>query len=472
MEKKLLSIDKQESERLCQYGGVFDLVNGTEWSKNQERQLKIGALFYKHIFVPDGFFHCYGPIHTYFSNIIEKSKYTIDSDPIINLLKHGIIVPDLRYGDSLYNNWKTDDKGISKGKYLILKENDGEKVLQLIDEYSSIYTHWPSLLNPESEVRYGHILNDVFIKKPNPFQINIDFNTKDLTRNEIIKHQDFIIKFIEFLDNHYNEPSFRRGDIEQFIAKKLGITFSSYDEIIKRVNWKDPTTNALYSLGYYLLSVSSTTYEAFQASSFSTIGSLFPLHDHQFAEVGFYDYLDKFSELNCENYSENLLEGYFDIDKLKINEIIRFRLEGKTSFNENLYDEYFRVKKEIRNPGDGQKFIDVNERFIEFMKNEFIPCLLNFFPKYGSTIENSLNKTSNTLLDLSGISILLKIVFNFPIETIVIAGIPIVSVLALGAGLSRRISNTKIIKSLDQYIISKKIDNIFTTNHYSVWRKK
>ncbi|MBP0017362.1 MAG: hypothetical protein J7647_07370 [Cyanobacteria bacterium SBLK] len=128
----------EENSRLNLYGGCFDLVTGTSLSSKISEELKFAALFYERIIVPDGFFHCYGALSNYFTSYIKNRKglekeLGKEANNIAKFLKAGILVPALRKGESLYENWKSGENiGIVPGEYLILNREHGDRILGYI----------------------------------------------------------------------------------------------------------------------------------------------------------------------------------------------------------------------------------------------------------------------------------------------------------------------------------------------------
>lgn len=114
----------RENSRLNLYAGSFDLVNGKSLPRRISDYLKFAALFYERIVIPDGFLHCYGPLTSYFEKYI-SDRGSIQQLDIVRLLKAGILVPALRRGESIYENWKAGENiGITPGEYLILSRKD------------------------------------------------------------------------------------------------------------------------------------------------------------------------------------------------------------------------------------------------------------------------------------------------------------------------------------------------------------
>lgn len=154
--RQKITLDQPDSNRLNLYGGVLDLVNISGGSKQLERDLKFAALFYKHILVPDSFFHCYGPLYSHFAKLFQAGNVqAIETDTIVKFLRAGIIVPVLRIENTLFDNWQNEVEGIEKGKHLMLKEEDGANVLEKVDKYWTKFALWPESMKDSTKTKFG-----------------------------------------------------------------------------------------------------------------------------------------------------------------------------------------------------------------------------------------------------------------------------------------------------------------------------
>ena len=161
--------------------GFADLPSGYISESVIETYFKILALFYDRIIIPDGWFHCDGPLshylHTKFSSVkgdIRRPEFA--HNIIFEFLKNGIIVPGLRgqrptnreghiLGFDIYDVWKgnvknTSGETISLGVYLPSEKrmaildptSENEAILKSISENTSYFLDWTSPHIPVSSV--------------------------------------------------------------------------------------------------------------------------------------------------------------------------------------------------------------------------------------------------------------------------------------------------------------------------------
>lgn len=466
MRKEKLELSKMGPDRLCVYGGAVDLVNGSSLTNEGLRQLKFSALFFKHIVVPDGFFHCYGPLYTHFAHIMDRTKAAQEADPLVRLLRAGVLVPALRRGESLYANWdRGEDVGVVPGEYLILKREDGGPMLRLVDEYTSRFAHWPPELLPDTTIRYWTAVQRVLLSPESPYTITLRDPPSELPFTQHVEWracQALLDDFEQYIHDNEANPHFRRGDVERLVARHLGVPFESYQEAINLVDWRDPLRTPLPSLGYYLLSVSSTAYEAFQARALRTVGGLFPLHDHPFIDQGIHNALVDMSVIDESNVQQDLVFGSFDVDKLSVEDILKFRREARTSDGELLFERYCELLSTLTSPRDGQRFQDANPTYITFLCQEFVPRLISIFPHLGLIRVGT--EVAGDAATLLGIGVAKGM------ESISFAGWPLAAILTGSGVLLRR--SAPYIQSLAEYIRAKQAVWRFGRNNYALWRQR
>src|SRR5687768_13862946 len=108
---KLLPNHAQIQRNTVLYGGALDIANAAA-SNRMVSDLKFGALLYQHIVVPDGFFHCYGPLF----DVLHEPKGLL-AETVLALLQDGIIVPALRVGESLAENFRAGRDSTEENGY-------------------------------------------------------------------------------------------------------------------------------------------------------------------------------------------------------------------------------------------------------------------------------------------------------------------------------------------------------------------
>ncbi|BBL74607.1 hypothetical protein [Methylomagnum ishizawai] len=375
MDRTKISIKNEES-RLHLYGGCFDLVNGLHLPSSTIEDIKFSSLFYKHIVVPDGFFHCYGPLYSHYKNI--KENY--NSDDISKLLKAGIITPSLRTGESLYENWKNGGNiGITPGQFMIVDQADGD-IIKTIDRYVSKYMHWPEDMGNANKIEFSRLIYDALVDENSNYSLAHKQRPSNLPFYEDYqwtKCEELIDEFIGIVTDNKDNPKFRRGDIEKLISKNLGIEMKSYKELNSRAINATRLHDLNFGVAYIISNLSTTTYEAYHATQFSTVGGLFPQHEDKLIEDGLYDYLVDLKKINIEHKEKRILFGTLDVNKLSTDEIIKFRIE-----EDELFDEY--CKKVINiEYSSGVRFKDANNDFIDFLASRYIPTIIRKYPHCG-----------------------------------------------------------------------------------------
>ncbi|MBD2306339.1 hypothetical protein H6G17_12545 [Chroococcidiopsis sp. FACHB-1243] len=454
MKDKILT--NKENSRLNLYGGCFDLVNGTFLSNKISSYLKFAALFYDKIIVPDGFFHCYGSLSCYFTEYIKDPNNTRNLD-IVNLLEAGIIVPALRQGESLYDNWiNGEDIGIIPGEHLILNKDDGADVLGYIDEKTSCYMHWPNDMAKANRIEFSTLLYDFLVNEESSYSL---LNQRTLPDSSPECHVEWMQ--CEYMldelcssisDNRYN-PKFRRGNIEDIIRRHLEIEMKSYDEIKSRVSETRVDRNLKFAIGYYFLNLTTTIYEAYHANQFHTVGGLFPQHEDMLIDRGLYDNLVELTQINTEYQEKRVLFGSLDVSRLTMKQIIAFRSE-----KEELFQEYCKQVRKIEFLGV-DKFQETNSEFIEFLINQYVPEIIKKYPNCGY-IENT----------LASAEAIVKLTSDNHLVNLEIAGLSLATYIGAINLAVKFIPPIKLtVAKLDSYIQSQLLMHGFKKNNYQRW---
>src|SRR5207249_11700907 len=114
------------------------------------------ALFYKWIIVPDSFFHCYGPLFTHLALDARHHKSSLPTadecrrSPVLAFLRAGVVVPAIREGASIHENWHRGQAGVPPGEHLIVSRRDGQRTLRLVDDTAKHDVAWPDPLAPKN----------------------------------------------------------------------------------------------------------------------------------------------------------------------------------------------------------------------------------------------------------------------------------------------------------------------------------
>lgn len=456
MDRVKINNNNNES-RLYLYGGCFDLVNGLSLPNSAIEDIKFSALFYKHIVVPDGFFHCYGPLYTHFSNI---KKQCNKQDVISEFLKGGIIVPSLRTGDSLFNNWMHGGNiGINPGQFMIINEDDGKEVIRNIDDLVSKYMHWPSDMGSANKIEFSKLIYDVLVDGKSEYSLLHKKKPKNLPYDQHFQWMEserLLEEFIgEITDNREN-PKFRRGNIEGLIGRNIGLDMKSYHELKHRGLTATPWNDLKFAYAYYLANISTTVYEAYHANQFNTAGGLFPAHEDNLIAHGLYDYLVDLKDLNGDNNEKRVLFGTLDTSKLSPNEIVKFR-------EEDIFLEYCEFVKRIDNTYKNS-FAEANQEFISFLIDKYIPAIIKRYPHSGY-----IEKTIKVAGDVATI---VAFLCDNNLANIKVGGVTLATYVGATLMADRFLTDrfTPIIRDIERFIKTKYLTMKFKLGNYQAWR--
>ena len=99
-----LQVRAETQERIALYAGFLDIAIGDHPWDQIEQDLKFAALFYPYLVVPDSFVHCNGPLLSHLCNLVNSSRFQLETDALLVLLREGILVPAIREADSIQSN--------------------------------------------------------------------------------------------------------------------------------------------------------------------------------------------------------------------------------------------------------------------------------------------------------------------------------------------------------------------------------
>jgi hypothetical protein len=372
MAKIEVKLDRLVSERLHAYGGAVDICNGTADTRMLADELKFAALFYQHIIVPDGFFHCHGPI---FDGAMAKNNF---SALIRELLANGIIVPTIRNGDSIFANWNAGQHGVYPGKFMIVDRSaKASSILRSFDSVSTHFALWPPAMDDARETRYAQQLQIALTERMelrsrilDGFAPDTDMPTFEAwisARNRLFE------KVVSLCEENRQNTEFRRGLVEQTISKETGLAeMRSYDTLLRRRR-----SDLKFRAATVALNIASTIYEANHASFLRTAASLFPDHTRWVTTRAFYSRLGTPDRLAIQK--EIIKTGSFDVSRLRGADIVKFRHEAQDE-NGNLYFErYLHHLRNLHQPANGNTFIDANAEFVKFLVDEYVPAIARHF---------------------------------------------------------------------------------------------
>lgn len=354
------------------YGGVLDLINGTNLDNRTLDFIKFCALFYKHIIVPDVFFHCYGPLHSHISKIQKKEPK--QPDPITVFLENGILVPSLREGTSLLTNWD-GGTGIEKGRGMILSDADGRRPLDFVDRRASHICKWPAPMASPTTTTFGELLYKVAVDEGSPYTLaNLPMPSEQPPgyRADWLAAKQMAEDFIDLVAAQHALPVFRRFPVEELIRKHVGIQFQNYQELYNRV---DPNFPVLHPAGmaYHIVTLMGTAYQAYHSLSYDAVGGLFPRH---YDDADLYKHMLNLQEAYPGN-EEPLAWVSLKVSALTAKQIVEIRkLES--------FELYLELLAGIQAPKESQTFAEVNQEFVHHVVNVYLPAIIARYPEMGS----------------------------------------------------------------------------------------
>lgn len=347
MSKRLDLGPENPSGELLTYGGLFDICNGTTFQTVDMVRLKTAALFYDRIIVEDGYFHCYGPIHTHFSNLIRSGRDPAE-DELAQLIEAGIVVPALRTGESLHDNFAGSVRGIAPGKFLTLPNtNEARRVLRLVDD----------LVHEKQRGKYA--------VQPNSLQDQVVANFSKLV-GQSMYGSDSRISVVTYLDQDglggihnsrklellrlagdvrevANKTGFRRGAVENCIRERLGFdsTEHIYGRLVTHCESGANTPGEIH-VALYLLWVASTAYELTHAAEFGTVGGLFSSHEPHLVTTGIFDHLNDVVKYDFRGLQSNsdFMGGVLDFSRLSVRDIVELRESEVVGLDTPLFQTY------------------------------------------------------------------------------------------------------------------------------------
>lgn len=226
------------------YGGVFDIDQGRA-SKINFGEINSTLLFCDRIFVPDGFFHCYGPFSSHLIGEIDRASSRFINGNLISYLRGGFIVPVVRIGESpddVWYNGKND--GVVPGEHLVFSKEEGDYLFgALKNEVIPEYARWPKEMDPKNS-EFNHestfatylsqnlldddcgIPNDSGLDQLANLLPNIGVDAGEA--REIV---DGLSGLRYLIHENAKNKKFRRGDVEEFLRQQLGQEKFIYDRI-------------------------------------------------------------------------------------------------------------------------------------------------------------------------------------------------------------------------------------------------
>lgn len=367
-----------EDTRLLLYGGVLDLFNGTRWTPEVVRSLKHAALFYDHIIVEDGFFHCYGPLFDHFNALTKSGTYAVKNDELCQLIRAGIVVPVLRdHGESLWENLRKGARGIMPGKYLSLPlVPEVERSLGLVDQLihggADIIAWSPESLADPRRSGFNQRVIDCVCNPDCEWSLAKHLGHQD---RSVVPIGELLAceRYLDNLASLTYGAGFRRGEVETLTVEFLGLPsiHDVYETVYKRASRATPQSDLRALVGYLALCGVTTAYQVVHAQAYDCVKGLFFGHDDGIIEAGVFDALKGLQPLAPGLVTDPMpvSAGALAIDKLTISDIVRIRAEGP-------FGDWRKLLLKLRNG------TDTNGAFLEeckaFIRDTYAPSVARF----------------------------------------------------------------------------------------------
>jgi hypothetical protein len=420
-------VDLNEKNRLYLYAGNLDLIGGHDITRDSISRLKHAALFNERLIVHDGCFHCYGPLSSHLSKLISNPSIDPDNDEIVQLLKTRILVPALRRGVSVLENWDKEVDRIFKGTHLVLRGEDDEsrRVLEFASNTYRAYANNPTSMRSMQEAGWDRQLEDSVLKDgfEHSFKRFMAEQRASLfDKAAWHRTKGFVNEFVDELREKIHQPDFRRGWVEDKVGKLFGecrpdfdgtVYTSIADGIINCSRYGTPQASA----AYYLLCTITTSYQVMHAHNLQTTGGLFAQYNTSVVQDGIYERLAdvaKYQSHYLKSYTEPMLPK-LDLSALTVEQIDVIR--GSDEFAEycTRMKEWLAVES-----GDASRFDAARERVSEWLNTKYLPRIVRDIP--ASTGVAQFLEATGTWMDVAGTGAQIMGWLGTPIVTVLCFG--------------------------------------------------
>lgn len=278
--RKYVSQGKRNCDMLP---GLLDLPSASLPPIFVERLLKIWALFFERIIIPDGWLHCKGPLSEYLraeyrasqTSSVAGGPETFDGNTLLRLMREGIVVPGLRgrrpatttdkvRGFDIHRVWSgqvmdTDKKPLSLGVFFTNPEqrmaildptDENESILRAVAAATRTFVDWTSPdvpveaigLDDTSELAAwdeqfsGEVFNSILyddlsrVRDADVLEINAFLQLPDADLDRLTKFYDDLLGRVQQLKA--NSSNIRRGTLERVVAQSFGMTrLTGYEDL-------------------------------------------------------------------------------------------------------------------------------------------------------------------------------------------------------------------------------------------------
>ena len=456
MAPKLLDL-KQGNPASRIYAGALDPANGYAPGTSVENALKFHALFYEHIIVPDSFLHSLGPVTESIRRCHEQGE-PYANHAVLRLLKEGVVVPALRRGNSLVENFERHVGGITPGEHLHIKPKDKE-ILDTIESQMTTIAHWPKKMARAMDPEYTATLHSLFIDSAGRPAIFSHENVRKLNR---LKQEDdyrwrpLLDDFCASLDEQKRQRFSRRGLLEEVIVKHLQIPFTEIYNVLHPTGTTLRTMDPRIVIAAYLMDVTATVYEGYQADQFRAVGGLLNHYNRAVIDADFYAHLGRVAGCMAPLQWPVVCEKLFDTSKISLEKVIEFRGSGD-------FEQYVRLVAAWKAPQGEESIKDANPKLYAYLLNNYAKAIIAKFPDAITPdkvkgIASWVTYAAMPLLPFAvrGLGHLVTGELTTTVETISMFGVPIITSIGkiaekTAASVSRLATNSRNRRDLAQF---------------------
>lgn len=313
------------------YGGFFDITRG-EGANIDLSEVKAALLLYDKIVVPDNFFTAKGAF------VDQLLKETFSPGILTILLKQGLIVPALRKGNSLRENWLLGPSvGIDPGRYLTISKQNGDVIFDCISDYSDLHVKWPPDMAEAKNNNFGQMCFSRVIRSNEVIgdisNISSRLRSHYSSAADILdlkRAENLLRDYTSEIQDNYQSAQFRRGMIENRLARSLGWIEKGDPKFDYNRVWNEPGITGRVLRG--LVRITSTVYEFYQATELST-------------SVAFVDHRDPTTilEFKSDNAINSGYASTFSVELFPLVDFVALSFERiaalRTRFREDTFAE-------------------------------------------------------------------------------------------------------------------------------------
>jgi hypothetical protein len=282
--------------------------------------------------------------------------------------------------------------GVRPGDYASVSRHEGDRVLAFVDTEAAAFANWPSGMATANVTQFARLLDSFLLSEDiSPIRAVIERDDSQPfpgRTGESRAAKELFFKFEALVKDNLKNPKFRRADIERLVSQHLGSLlkfdraarpfdpriYNSVNELVRA----DRGRNVNLVACQYLLSTTSTLYEAYHASQYQTVGGLFSAHDADLIDAGVYgELLNLAKSTDIAAVRMPLAAGTFDVSALSVQDVIDIRKSDQ-------FHNYVRKLKRMSIPLPSQSFRDANAALFEGALTVYLRYITSKYPKSGT----------------------------------------------------------------------------------------